>query len=111
MKREELEKFLGAKVTITLDNECVTGFLHKTSEAYFKNDPNINLLKNRYFATNETAHCISCLFRSSHVIRCTLYNYAAEDPMRYKTVAENIKRLCESFDEILDELKNKPKNK
>lgn len=89
-----LNHFLGCKVEIT-----------------FKNDPNINLLKNRYFVTNETAHRISCLFRSSHVIRCTLYNYAAEDPMRYKTVAENIKRLFEGLDKILDELKNKPKNK
>lgn len=72
MKREELEKMLGAKVAITLfDNEVITGYLHKTSEAIFKNDFNIYAMKKYYFVTNENAQCISCLFRSSHVKKCT----------------------------------------
>lgn len=64
MKRSDLEKYLGKKVTITLfDNDVITGELHKTGEEQFKNDANLYLLQKRYFLTSPQ----SCLFRSSHV--------------------------------------------
>ncbi len=64
MKRSDLEKHLGKKVTITLfDNDVITGELHKTGEEQFKNDANLYLPQKRYFLTSPQ----SCLFRSSHV--------------------------------------------
>lgn len=70
MKREELEKNLGEMVEITLfDGEIIKGCLRKTHKEMFKNDPNLYLPQKRYFLTDskESRHCISCLFRSSHV--------------------------------------------
>lgn len=64
MKRNDLEKYLGKVVTITLfDNDIITGELHKTGEERFKNDPNLYIPKNLYFLINPQ----SVLFRSSHV--------------------------------------------
>lgn len=64
MKREDLEKYIGEKVTITLfDRETVTGELHKTGEERFKNNANLYIPRNYYFVI----HPQSCLFRCSHV--------------------------------------------
>lgn len=64
MKREELEKYIGKKVQLTLfDKEIVEGELHKTREEQFRNDPNLYLPDKRYFLINPQ----SCLFRCSHV--------------------------------------------
>lgn len=64
MKRSDLEKYLGKKVTITLfDNEVITGELHKTGEEQFKNNPNLYIPRKLYFLINPP----SCLFRCSHV--------------------------------------------
>jgi len=68
MQREELEKYLGQKVQITLfDKKVVEGELHKTGEENFRNDPNLYLPQKYYFLINPQ----SCLFRSSHVIKVT----------------------------------------
>ena len=38
MKRSELEKYLGKRVTVTLfDGDVISGELHKTGEEAFKN--------------------------------------------------------------------------
>ena len=64
MKRSELEKYLGKKVTVKLfDNEEMTGELHKTGEERFKYDPNLYIPKNYYFLLPIG----KCLFRCSHV--------------------------------------------
>lgn len=66
MKREELEKYLGKKVKITLfDGEIIEGELHKTGEEQFKDDPDLYIRQKMYFCINPQ----SCLFRSSHVIK------------------------------------------
>lgn len=66
MKKDELEKYIGEKVHITLfDKTVCEGELHKTEEEQFKNDPNLYLHKNFYFCVNPQ----SCLFRSSHVTK------------------------------------------
>lgn len=63
MKRSELEKYLGKKVTITLfDNDIITGVLHKTGEEKFKYDPNLYLPRNCYFLLPQ-----SVIFKCSHV--------------------------------------------
>lgn len=64
MKREELEKYLGKKVRITLfDKKVIEGELHKSGEQRFRNDPNLYLPQKYYFLINPQ----SVLFRSSHV--------------------------------------------
>lgn len=64
MKRCELEKFIGKKVSITLfDNEVIQGELHKSGEDRFAHDLNLYLPKNEYFCINPQ----SCLFKCSHV--------------------------------------------
>ncbi len=66
MKREDLEKYIGQNVQLTLfDNTMIEGELHKTGEEQFKNDPNLYIPQNLYFCN----HPQSCLFRCSHVIK------------------------------------------
>lgn len=73
MKREQLEQMLGKKVTVTLFNNAVyTGALRKTRDEAFKDNPSLFFPWKYYFLTNETNQCISCLFRTSHVQKCTL---------------------------------------
>ena len=69
MKRSELEKNLGQKVEIKLfDGDLLKGVLHKTAEEQFKDNLNLYLPQKRYFITDDVGSCISCLFRSSHVV-------------------------------------------
>ena len=70
MKRSDLEQYLGQKVTVTVSFpfDTYTGYLHKTEEAAFRNDPNI-YLKPKYYFLTETSEAGICspLFRCSHV--------------------------------------------
>lgn len=70
MKREELESYLGKKVEVTLsDGDVTQGYLRKTQDEAFKNNPNLYLPKNYYFTTasEHTLSENSVLFRSSDV--------------------------------------------
>lgn len=70
MKRSDLEQYLGQKVTVTVSFpfDTYTGYLHKTEEAAFRNDPNIYLKPKYYFLTEPSGTGIcSPLFRCSHV--------------------------------------------
>lgn len=68
MKRSDLEQYLGQKVTVSVLSDTYTGYLHKTGEAAFRNDPNI-YLKPKYYFLTETSEAGICspLFRCSHV--------------------------------------------
>lgn len=68
MKRSDLEQYLGQKVTVSVLSDIYTGYLHKTEEAVFQNDPNI-YLKPKYYFLTETSEAGICspLFRCSHV--------------------------------------------
>ena len=69
MKRAELEKYLGKKVTVKLfDNAILSGELHKTGEERFKYDANLYLPKNFYFLL---PHNPSIIFRCTHVKKLT----------------------------------------
>ena len=69
MKRLELEKYLGREVEIKLfDGDTYTGVLHKSGEEQFKDDLNLYLPQKRYFMTDDVGTCVSCMFRSSHVV-------------------------------------------
>ena len=76
MKREQLEQMFGKKVEVTLfDDTTYTGILRKTRDEMFRNNPNLFIPWQYYFLTDETnlcISCISCLFRTSHVKKCTL---------------------------------------
>lgn len=73
MKREQLELMLGKKVEVTLfDDTTYTGILRKTRDKMFRNNPSLFYPWKYYFLTDETNQCISCMFRTSHVQKCTL---------------------------------------
>lgn len=70
MNREELNKFLGKKVEITLYGIDVTGILNQASDECFEKLPIID--NTWYLLIKETTHQPICLFRSNHVTKCTL---------------------------------------
>ncbi len=70
MTREQLEKYLNEKVKIQLhDGDNIEGYLRKTGECDFKNNPNLYIPKNYYFLTDGGLNSVSCLFRVSHVVK------------------------------------------
>ena len=73
-KREQLEKHLNEKVKVQLfDGDIIEGYLRKTGEYDFKNNPNLYIPKNYYFLTDGGLNCVSCLFRVSHVVKIQEY--------------------------------------
>lgn len=70
MTRERLEKHLGERVKVKLfDGDIFEGYLRKTGESDFKNNPNLYIPKNYYFLTDCNLNCISVLFKVSHVVK------------------------------------------
>ncbi|QLY77816.1 hypothetical protein [Clostridium intestinale] len=70
MTREQLEKELGKKVKIQItDGDIIEGYLRKTGENDFKNNPSLYIPKNYYFLTDGSLNCISFLFRVSHIVK------------------------------------------
>lgn len=73
MKREQLEKYLKEKVKVQLfDGDIIEGYLRKTGEDDFKNNPNLYIPQNRYFLVDDNLNCISCLFRLCHIYKIQL---------------------------------------
>lgn len=76
MTREQLEKYLNEKVKVKLfDGDAIEGYLRKTGESDFKNNPNLYLPQNYYFLTDGNLNCISCLFRVSHIVKISNSQY------------------------------------
>lgn len=71
MTRNELERYLGRCVTITLlDNTVIEGTLHKTGEKAFENDPNLSVPVNFYFCIDVNNKVVkNTAFRVSHIQR------------------------------------------
>lgn len=68
MTRNQLEKHMGEKVKIRLfDDSIYEGYLHKTGDARFKNDPNLHIPRGLYFLTDENNVYRPYLFRVSHI--------------------------------------------
>lgn len=70
MNRNELEKYLGKQVQIKLfDDRVITGYLRKSGEEAFKNNPNLYLPQKYYFLTKNMQSTVSetVLFRVSHI--------------------------------------------
>ncbi len=75
MTKEQLEKYLNQKVKIELfDGDKIEGYLRKTGESDFKNNPNLYIPKNYYFLTDGSLNTVSCLFRVSHVVKINVYS-------------------------------------
>ena len=75
MTRNELERYLGKCVTITLlDNTVIEGTLHKTGEKAFENNPNLSIPFNFYFCTDVNNKVVkNTAFRVSHIQRISCY--------------------------------------
>lgn len=71
MTKNELERYLGKCVTITLlDNTVIEGTLHKTGEKAFENNPNLSIPVNFYFCTDVNNKVVkNTAFRVSHIQR------------------------------------------
>lgn len=72
MIRANLEKYLGKKVQLTIEDDILSGWLHATSE--YPQNPNLYLKKNYYFVSEERESGIPTryIFRCSHVKKCVL---------------------------------------
>ena len=75
MTRNELERYLGKCVTITLlDNTVIEGTLHKTGEKAFENNPNLSIPVNFYFCTDVNNKVVkNTAFIVSHIQRISCY--------------------------------------
>lgn len=75
MTRNELERYLGKCVTITLlDNTVIEGTLHKTGEKAFENNPNLSIPVNFYFCTDVNNKVVkNTAFRVSHIQKISCY--------------------------------------
>ncbi len=69
MNRKQLEENIGRKVKIRLfDGEIIEGYLRKTGEEDFRNNPNLYIPKNLYFLTDGISNeSRTCLFKVSHI--------------------------------------------
>ena len=66
MKRDDLERYIGGNVEITLfDDKVIDGVLYKTGTERYKDNPNLYLRPKFYVL--EKGDDFSCIFRSSHV--------------------------------------------
>ena len=77
MTRCELENHIGENVKIILfDGDIVLGYLHKTGEEMFKDEPNLYIPKNLYFVTliKESNIRFSFLFKVSHIKKLVVLN-------------------------------------
>ena len=77
MNREELNKFLGKKVKITIYGIDVTGILNQASDECFEKFPIIGDIW--YLLIEETTHQPICLFTSNHVTECNLVSELKTD--------------------------------
>lgn len=68
INRQVVDSYLGKKVEVKLFyGDIVIGYLNKTGEEKYKNNPNLYFPKKYYFV--EVYGKTSCLFRSSHIRR------------------------------------------
>ncbi len=77
MNREELNKFLGKKVEITLYGTDVTGILNQASDECFEKFSIVGDIW--YLLIEETTHQPICLFRSDYVTECNLVSELKTD--------------------------------
>lgn len=68
MKREQLDNHLKERIQVQLfDGTSYTGYLRKTGDKDFENNPNLYIPRNCYVLVNDKLECVSCVFKASHV--------------------------------------------
>lgn len=68
MNRKALEENLGRRIKVRLfDGAEYEGYLRKSGDERYRNDPNLYLPKNYYFLTDDYGVCKTCLFLVSHI--------------------------------------------
>lgn len=68
MNRKALEENLGRRIKVRLfDGAEYEGYLRKSGDERYRNDPNLYLTKNYYFLTDDYGVCKTCLFLVSHI--------------------------------------------
>ncbi|APF21624.1 hypothetical protein [Clostridium butyricum] len=68
MNRKQLEQYFKKYVKIKLfDGEEIEGYLRKSGEDDFKNNPDLFIPKNYYFLVDKGLNYTSCLFKVSHI--------------------------------------------
>lgn len=71
MRKAEFEKkYLNKMIEVTVfDGDIYKGCLRKTGDKNFKFNPNLYLIRDSYFFTEDikSLECISCIFRFSHI--------------------------------------------
>lgn len=68
MNRKALEENLGRRIKVRLfDGAEYEGYLRKSGDERYQNDPNLYLPKNYYFLTDDYGVCKTCLFLVSHI--------------------------------------------
>lgn len=100
MTRNELERYLGRCVTITLlDNTVIEGTLHKTGEKAFENDPNLSVPVNFYFCIDVNNKVVkNTAFRVSHIRRISCCEKLTTNFEKIKQMSiDEMARSCMSF--------------
>lgn len=100
MTRNELERYLGRCVTITLlDNTVIEGTLHKTGEKAFENDPNLSVPVNFYFCIDVNNKVVkNTAFRVSHIRKISCCEKLTTNFEKIKQISiDEIARSCMSF--------------
>lgn len=100
MTRNELERYLGRCVTITLlDNTVIEGTLHKTGEKAFENDPNLSVPVNFYFCIDVNNKVVkNTAFRVSHIRRISCCEKLMTNFEKIKQMSiDEMARSCMSF--------------
>jgi hypothetical protein len=101
MTRNELERYLGRCVTITLlDNTVIEGTLHKTGEKAFENDPNLSVPVNFYFCIDVNNKVVkNTAFRVSHIRRiscCEKLRMTSFEKIKQMSI-DKMARSCMNF--------------
>lgn len=100
MTRNELERYLGRCVTITLlDNTVIEGTLHKTGEKAFENDPNLSVPVNFYFCIDVNNKVVkNTAFRVSHIRRISCCKKLTTNFEKIKQMSiDEMARSCMRF--------------
>ncbi len=100
MTRNELEKFFGKWVRVTLfDDTVYEGTLHKTGEKAFENNPNLSVPLNFYFCIDENNEVVkNTVFRVSHIQRISCNEKRMTNFEKIKQMSiDEMARSCMDF--------------
>lgn len=96
--RKLLDSLVGKKVRVNFpDTDELVGILHKTGN---EKDPNLYLMKNYYYVSDDMGNVIGYLFRSSYVKKITNLDFEVDgDAGETGSARQRKRRLgsCENY--------------